>query len=334
MNVRISTEEGTVKMRWVQSGRFFSVPGGSTIGDIYEGKADYATRDGGPFQARFWYIASISNMGFATGKDSTIKTPYDIAPGTRIIELSGFGGAAVRQLNTALLAWGNLTPDDVEFVPAGSFGAQVMFLMEGKGDIAIMVPQAPYSFEVEASPGGLAWINMNAEEDPAAAKRYTDIWPTFGFSAVEMGVPSAIDIHMMANPTGYIVRADADTELVYNMTKWMAENYDRYKDGHPALVTATVDNLLYLAEHAYTPLHDGTVKYLKEIGRWTPAHEKRQQENIALISRYVEAYETAIDTADDQGIRVSPQNEAWIELWENYKKELGLPKFQFFGGLD
>jgi len=273
-------------------------------------------------------------MGLGVHKDSPIKTPYDIKPGTKIIELTGYGAAAIRQFNTALLAWGNVNPDDVEFVPAGSFAAQIRFLMEGKGDIAIMVPQAPYCYEVEASPSGLAWIDMNAQEDPEGAKRFTDLWPIFAFSEVEYGVPSAIGVNMITIVGGYIIRAEADTDLVYHMTKWMAENYDRYKGGHPTLLTSTLDNLMLLAEHSYTPLHDGTVKYLKEIGRWTAAHERRQQQNIELIGRYVQAYQTAIDLADDKGISVSPFNEEWLDLWENYKKDLDLPKFKFFPGLD
>ena len=41
-----------------------------------------------------------------------------------------------------------------------------------------------------------------------------------------------------------------------------------------------------------------------------------------------------VDTADDQGIKVDPTNEEWTELWTNYKKELGLPPFLYFLGLD
>jgi hypothetical protein len=248
--------------------------------------------------------------------------------------LSGYGAALARRLNSALLAWGNVSPDDVEFVPAGSFDAQIRFLAAGKGDIAFMAPAAPYSFEVEASPSGLAWIEMNAKEDPEGAKRFMDLWPHFSFSQLEYGVPSAIGVHMMTTVHGYIARAEADTELVYRMTKWLAENYDRYKGGHPTLLTSTLDNLMLLAEHDYTPLHDGTVRYLEEKGLWTQAHEARRQANIALLDRYVQAYQEAIDMADDKGISVSPSNEEWLDLWENYKKDLDLPKFKLFPGLD
>jgi hypothetical protein len=92
--------------------------------------------------------------------------------------------------------------------------------------------------------------------------------------------------------------------------------------------------MLIFSEVDFVPLHDGTVKYLKEKGLWTDAHEKRRQQQIELIDQYIEAYQTAIDTADEKGINVDPTNEEWLELWTNYKKELGLPPFLFFLGLN
>jgi hypothetical protein len=92
---------------------------------------------------------------------------------------------------------------------------------------------------------------------------------------------------------------------------------------------------MYLGEHNFKPLHDGTVRYLEEKGLWTQAHEARRQANIALLDRWIEAYQEAIDMADDAGIAIDPGNEEWMELWENYKEELGLPRFDVFPeGLD
>ena len=94
----------------------------------------------------------------------------------------------------------------------------------------------------------------------------------------------------------------------------------------------TIDNLMGTAERSYTPLHDGTVRYLEEIGRWTPAHEARRHQNIDLLTRWVEAYRAAIDEADEKGIQVDPENEEWIELW--YSRRSELPEMKSFPGLD
>jgi hypothetical protein len=65
---------------------------------------------------------------------------------------------------------------------------------------------------------------------------------------------------------------------------------------------------------------------------WTPAHEARRQQNIDLINRWVEAYQAALDMADERGIEVTPENEEWLELWDSYKEDL--PVFKWFLGLD
>ena len=83
----------------------------------------------------------------------------------------------------------------------------------------------------------------------------------------------------------------------------------------------------------FLPCHEGLIRYLKELGLWTKAHERRQKQNVDLITRYCEANASAIELADDKRVFVSAKNPEWVEFWENYKKELGLPRFQFSGSL-
>jgi len=69
-----------------------------------------------------------------------------------------------------------------------------------------------------------------------------------------------------------------DPELAYLMTKGIWEGYDIYKDMHPYCKYATQEEMLnYKA--SFDPYHEGTIKFLKEIGVWTPEHERYQQEN-------------------------------------------------------
>ena len=96
----------------------------------------------------------------------------------------------------------------------------------------------------------------------------------------------------------------------------------------------TIDDLMSVAGTHWTPLHDGTVRYLQEKGLWTAKHEARRQLNIDNINKWVEAYQTAIDMANEKSIKVDPENEEWMELWENYKEQLKLPILKMFPGLD
>jgi len=96
----------------------------------------------------------------------------------------------------------------------------------------------------------------------------------------------------------------------------------------------TREYLMELAETDFVPLHDGAVKYLEEEGLWTAAHEARRQQNIELFAKWVEAYQTAIEMADEKELQVDPENEEWVQLWEEYSAGLGYPPFQYFLGLD
>jgi len=136
----------------------------------------------------------------------------------------------------------------------------------------------------------------------------------------------------MVSVNGYMVRQDTDPDLIYHLTKWLDENYDRYKDGSPDTPGITLENVMWLAEHNFKPLHDGTVRYLEEKGLWTEAHEARRQANFDLLDIWIAAYKEAIALAKEQELTIDPGNEEWIEFWNNFKADL--PRFKMFPGLD
>jgi hypothetical protein len=324
----------TLRYKWVGQGRFFWTDFESINSmDMLTAKGEFATRDGGPFQMRIVYPAgSPRYLGFPVRGDSSIRTPQDIKPGTRMIYLTV--APAVKGLQTGLARWANLSPDDVEWIPASTVDGATKMLMDGKGDIAFGFPLAPTWYEAAASPKGVAWIELDPKADPEGLKRFREIIPMFSFGKNSTGVESAIGVTLLTELSNYGNSADHDPELVYQIVKWLDENYDMYKDTHERAEGMNIDNLMVLAETDFLPLHDGAVKYLEEKGLWTAAHETRRQANINLITTYVEAYQTALDMADEQEIAVSPKNEPWLELWGNYKTELGLPGFKMFAGLD
>ena len=332
MKVRVVAEENTsLRYRWLKQGIFFCAAAGQEAGsEMQEARGQWATRDGGPWQVRILSAITKRDMGFAVRADSRIKTPYDIKPGTKIIYMAFIPTG--REVMEALLAWADISSDDVVWVPAGSLGANTTLLMDGRGDIAFSFPGNPVMYEAEAAPHGLSWIELDSEKDPEGAKRFHEVRPDLTLGVMTTGVPSAQGVHSISAMAPYTTSADTDPELVYHVVKWLDENYDKYKDAHPWCSFITIDNLMFLAETDCLPLHDGTVRYLEEIGRWTPAHEARRQQNIDLITRYVEAYRAAIDMADEKGIKIDLENEEWVELWNNCKKDL--PRFKYFIGLD
>jgi len=332
MKVRLITEEDLlISFTWLKQGLLdlgFADMGATLVP---AGLGRFATRDLGPCQTRIFWPHGRGGRGFAVRGDSGIKTPYDIKPGMKIIYHSEvLTGPLGRMWVAALLAWAQVDPEDVEWVEAASIPATFELLKAGRGDVVVGWPSSPPWVELEASPHGLAWIELNAEEDPEGAARLFEVDPSACFGVMTKGCPSAIGVRMLVTIPSMVVWADKDPELIYHLVKWLDENHDLYKDGHPYCADMTLDALMELAEKEFVPLHDGTVKYLEEKGLWTPAHEARRQQNIELLNRYEQAYAEALDMADEQGITVDPTNEEWLELWENYKKELNLPGFKLF----
>jgi len=333
MNIRlVAQDKDVLRWKWIKQGLFFCT--GALPADVLEAnQPEYTTRDAGPFHARAFYPIAKADVGLVVRGDSDIKSIHDIKPGTKII-YGTFSVSSV-QFMEAACAWANVDPDDMEWVPVGSIAAFARFIIEGKGDITFGFPATAAWIEAEAAPHSIRWIPMDPNADPEGAARFVEARPDTTFGIMDQGVPSAHGVPSVSSVSTYVTTAEAPTDLVYNLVKWLDENYDKYKGAHPWAASMTVDNVLVTAETDFIPLHDGTVKYLEELGKWTPKHEARRQENIELIERYVVAFDEAIDMADEQKIKVDPENEEWIELWQNHVKSLNLPHFKkFLTGLD
>jgi len=333
MKITIVPEINTVlRFKWLQTGRFFSCSEAATIiKDVIEAKTGYASRDGGPFQLRILWSYNEADAGFIVRGDSDIKTIYDIKPGTRIADLTPVPG--LWSWIQGLLAWVNVDEDDIVKVPASTYDAMMRFLSDGRTDVSFCMVQSPSTMEAAAAPHGIRFLALNPEEDPEGAKKFLEFQPTVAFGVMS-AIPQCKGVWGIHGTNPIMTRAEEDPELVYHYAKWLDENYDLYKDNHAWNKFMTIDNVMVILETWYLPAHDGLIKYLKEKGLWTAANDARQAQNIEFVTRWVEAYHEAIDLADDQGIAVDPENEEWIELWENHKKQLNLPECKMFLGLE
>jgi hypothetical protein len=294
------------------------------------GNKGFATRDAGAWLSAVWQTAGVSNWGPVVLGNSDIKTMRDIKPGVKAIVMTT--SEAPMQSMGAFLAWANIGWEDIEIMPLGSTAQTGRFLQDGKGEIALGYNTSSYWYEVEASPFGLRWLELDPAADPEAAARFTAAYPWTGFGVAEGGVPTSEGVSMAETMVPYITRFDTDPELVYQIIKWADENFDRYKDGAPWCKNMTLDNLLILAEEFYEPIHDGAVRYLEEKGLWTTELEARRQYNVEQLTLWVDAYQNAIQMADDRDLKVDAESEEWQEFWENYRDSLELPLLVNFQG--
>jgi hypothetical protein len=334
MTIRVVPESNTMlRFKWVQEARFLTTAEDNLIIQrVLEGLRGYATRDGGPFQLRLLWAMAKGEAGFMVRGDSDLYTVNDLKPGTKFVDLV-FSPGMFETSPTAALAWAGLTPDDIVKVPVGSPGAAVRAVTSGQADVTWMMTYTPDVVEATATPHGIRWLDFPYDEDPEGYARWLEVVPVTGLG-VMFATPESTGIRSIVVLSGESCSANADPDLIYHWVKWIDENYELFKDNHFWNQFMTVDNTIELVETGFIPAHEGTVRYLTEIGRWTPAHEARNQQNIELMTRYVEAYQEAMDMADERGIEVVADNDEWIELWANYKQELNLPPYRVFAGLD
>ena len=325
--VRVMPEEiGPVRFKYVKQGRHdmaVEVAGGG-VTVVLEGIASAATRDGGPFPVRVLWTNCLMANGLMVRGDSDIKTVKDMKPG---IKFAIGPGPIQTKVAHAWAAWAGLKKEDIQIVPFGSLPAAVRAIADGKADMVATNPTAPWSYELEASPHGIRWLDTDPEKDPQALARYIEVMPFDVFAKAPRGsVKSARGITLVFVPAFYFVRESTDPRLTYNLAKWLDENFDSYKGKHPDAAAMNINAFRFALDTALFPVHEGVIKYLKEKGIWTAADEKRQAYNVGLVSKYVKAYETAIAEADKKGIKVAPGNSKWMDIWAKHKK--GIPVFR------
>ncbi|NMG39658.1 ABC transporter substrate-binding protein [Chelativorans sp. ZYF759] len=286
----------------------------------------YATRDAGPTDTRMINMNQVTGWGYMVRGDSAIESFNDIGPGTRVSysPSSSFLISGVQ----ALLAYRDLTPEDVTLVEVGNYGANTAVIPEGRADVTFTSPTSGPSYEAEAGPNSIRWLPLpREEEDPEAFARYRAQHPGYVAMEVESGVTTSHGLYMDHAFQANHVRADEDPEFVYQLLKWMDEQHDSFKEDFTHAHMMSIDNLVaFLDNGALQPLHEGAIRYLEEIGRWTEAHQTRQDQLVEMAQAQEAGYRAAIEAAEAEGIAIEPDNQAWIDFWRTYRAENGLPE--------
>lgn len=309
----LNTGEGRISM--LQASDYF---------DQMDGAQGYASKTAGPEDTRVLNMNMVTAWGYAVRGDSSIKTIDDIKPGTRI-SLAKSSSFLVVGID-ALLALRGLKRDQVDLVEVGSYGANTAVLAEGRVDVTFTSPLSGPSYQAEASPNGLRWLELPPpEKDRAAYARYRRLMPGYVPQKTSAGVKSALGLRMDHAFQANHVRAEEDPEFVYQLLKWLDENHASYKGDFTHAHMMNIDNLvLFLESGALQPLHEGTIRYLKEKGLWKASYQARQDQLVALAKKREQGYRAAMQAAEKEGIAVDPGNEKWVAFWKDYRSRNGM----------
>ena len=192
------------------------------------------------------------------------------------------GSPALNHNIASVLAFAGLTWKDVKKVEVPGFAAGWDAIVNGQSDAAFSSTVSGVPKKLEASPRGLYWVPM-PHGDKAGWARLKKMAPYMAphLGTIGSGGVSKENPHQgAAYPYPVLIcNADEDGELVYNLAKALDIYYDDYKDGSPGIGGWALSKQVF---DWAVPFHDGAIKYFKEKGVWTEAHQKH---NDGLVKR-------------------------------------------------
>lgn len=166
------------------------------------------------------------------------------------------------------LANAGLSYDDFQHVPVASFVAGINALGDGLVDIALVSLNAGAGQQAAVKlqdRGGLCYISLDDSDAAVAAfKEYLPAGDIVSLPQNENinGLQNA-GANMMRIPWMMLTNSDVSEDLVYNMTKTIAEQNDALKESFGAFARAKAETM---APASSVPYHPGALKYYEEAG--------------------------------------------------------------------
>jgi TRAP transporter TAXI family solute receptor len=251
--------------------------GGSYLAQ--EGLFEFGAREWGPQKVRALIINnSDALLTIVTAKDANIHTAADLK-GKRVAWV--VGAPSLNQNITALLAFANLTWNDVKKVEFGGFGQAMDGIINNQVDAAFSSTISGATYKIASSPRGLRYpVFAHADKDGwARVKKIAPFFvPAFGTEGADLSPQKRAEGATYPYPV-LMTMAPTDADLVYNMTKAMVELFNDYKDGAPGNNGWDIKRQIFAWA---IPMHEGAIRYYKERGLWTAEHQKH---NDALVKR-------------------------------------------------
>jgi TRAP transporter TAXI family solute receptor len=148
--------------------------GGSYLAQ--EGVFEFGAKQWGPQPIRALMLNNSDQvLTVVAAKDSGVKTAADLK-GKRVAWV--IGSPSLNQNITAILAFANLTWDDVQKVEFGGFGAAMDGVINGQADAAFTSSISGKAYQLAKSPRGIVYPVIS-HKDKAGWERMNQIAPFF-----------------------------------------------------------------------------------------------------------------------------------------------------------
>ena len=289
----------------------FAILPGSAMYYLQLGLEDYAAYEWGPQPLQMAWLGPAYLGMLTTKAHKDINTVADIK-GKRVAVLPHKSTVLLTQ---SFLAFAGLKWKDVVKVSVPGYTAQFKALMAGTVDVApIANPMSAILYELEASPRGLKWLPF-PHKDKEGWKRLRKISP-WGVPAkvtIGPGLSKKKPLESFMIAYAFVVYETQDPDLVYLMTKTIAENLERLKTMAGAWKVYTLDLAIGVEgfPHSY---HRGAIRYFKEKGLWTSKHENWNRKQIELQRRLKDAWGSTLDQALKEKWKPEKLRKQWHEV--------------------
>lgn len=325
MNVRVVPEDSEVNRaaRLINKEFDIAVRGIGDSNPGFMGTEGFAAMD--PQPTHIVWLFSDTPFGFFVVKDSKYKTIYDLKKKGVRVARSVQSPSLDRTAREALPAFIGWTPEEAAknwiFVPSGGLAENARLVADGRADVALSPTVSGFMIEVAANPRGIRFLSMDLS-DKAAWKRFLKARPAAIPVKMDHGVGECVGVDGFSAAMPFQARVDADEELVYQTAKWFHTNIDKYKGVHKLAIRMDLKYFRQFLNYSGWPVHKGTVRYLKEIGQWTAADDKWNNEAVKLLDRYTAARKAALAEAKAKGVKMHWQDPELIKIISKHTADL------------
>jgi TRAP transporter TAXI family solute receptor len=291
--------------------------GGSYLAQ--EGVFEFGAKQWGPQPIRALMLNNSDQvLTVVAAKDSGVKTAADLK-GKRVAWV--IGAPSLNQNITAILAFANLTWDDVKRVDFGGFGAAMDGVINGQADAAFTSSISGKAYQLAKSPRGIVYPVIS-HQDKAGWERMNKTAPFFfpfmGSEGADLDKDHKVESASYPYPV-LMTYDKQDPNMVYAMTKAMVETFNDYKDAAPGNNGWAVERQKF---DWVIPYHEGAIRYWKEKGMWKPEHQAHNDKLIARQKVLADAWKSvqAANHADDKAFE-----QAWMKARADALTKAGLP---------
>jgi TRAP transporter TAXI family solute receptor len=290
--------------------------GGSYLAQ--EGVFEFGAKAWGPQPIRGLMLNNSDQvLTVVAAKDSGVKTAADLK-GKRVAWV--IGAPSLNQNITAILAFANLTWDDVKKVEFGGFGAAMDGVINGQADAAFTSSISGKAYQLAKSPRGIVYPVISHADKAGWARMNSTapfFFPFMGSEGADLDATHKVESASYPYPI-LMTYAKQDPTLVHAMTKAMVDTFDDYKGAAPGNNGWAVDrqNFAWVI-----PYHEGAIRYWKEKGLWKPEHQAHNDKLIERQKVLADAWKAvnANAPADEKAFE-----QAWMKARADALKKAGL----------